>query len=108
MTEPGGERGPRNLDEWLRQFFQDSTLVPVLLVAVGCFTAIGGGVIAWAVRGRSLPAITALVLLAGMSADALLRDRRRRGRLGLVSRCLIGLWALSAAAAAAAVALGLA
>jgi hypothetical protein len=43
-----------------------------------------------------------------MSADWLLRDRRRRGRLGLASRCVLALWALSAAAAAAAFALGLA
>ena len=108
MTEPGGEREPRSLDDWLRQFFTDSTLVPVLLVAVGCFTAIGAGIIAWAVRGRSLAAIAALVLLGGMSLDGVLRDRRRHGRLGLASRCVLALWALSAAAAAAAVALGLA
>jgi hypothetical protein len=108
LTEPGPEREPRSVDDWLRQFFRDSSLVPVLIVAVGCFTTIGGGIIAWAVRGRSLAASAALVLLGGMTADALLRDRRRNGRLGLVSRCLIALWALSAAAAAAGVALGLA
>jgi hypothetical protein len=110
VTDPGGEPGgkPRGVDEWLRPFFRDSTLVPVLLVAAGCFTALGAGIIAWAVRGRSLAAIGALVLLAGMSADALLRDRRRRGRLGLASRAVLGLWALSAAAAAAAIAIGLA
>jgi hypothetical protein len=106
-TDPGEEH-PRSFDDWLRPFFRDSTLVPVLLVATGCFTALGGGIIAWAVRGRSLAAIAALALLAGMSADALLRERRRRGRLGLASRCILGLWALSALAAAAAVALGLA
>jgi hypothetical protein len=103
-----GDDPPRGPDDWLRPFFQDSTLVPVLIVAAGCFTALGGGLIAWAARGRNLAAIAALVLLAGMSADALLRDRRRHGRLGLVSRCVLGLWALSAVAAAAAVALGLA
>jgi hypothetical protein len=110
VTDPGGEPGgkPRGVDEWLRPFFRDSTLVPVLLVAAGCFTALGAGIIAWAVRGRSLAAIGALVLLAGMSADALLRDRRRRGRLGLASRAVLGLWGLSAAAAAAAIAIGLA
>jgi len=108
VTEPGGEPEPHGLDDWLRPFFRDSTLVPVLLVATGCFTALGAGIIAWAVRGRSLAAIGALVLLAGMSADAVLRDWRRHGRLGLASRAVLGLWALSAAAAAAAVALGLA
>ena len=108
MTEPGGEREPRSLDDWLRQFFRDSTLVPVLLVVTGSFTAIGAGLIAWAVRGRNLAAIAALLLLAGMSGDALLRDFRRNRRLGLASRCVLGLWALSAAGAVAALALGLA
>jgi hypothetical protein len=108
VTDPEREPGPKGLDDWLRPYFTDSTLVPVALVAAGCFTALGGGIIAWAVRGRSLAAIAALVLLAGMSADWLLRDRRRRGRLGLASRCVLALWALSAAAAAAAFALGLA
>jgi hypothetical protein len=108
VTDPEPEREPKGLDDWLRLYFKDSTLVPVVLVAAGCFTAVGGGIIAWAVRGRSLAAIAALVLLAGMSVDKLLRDWRQHGRFGLASRCLIGLWALSAAAAAAAVALGLA
>ena len=108
MTGPEPEHEPKSLDDWLRPYFTDSTLVPVLLVAAGCFTAVGAGIIAWAVRGRSLAALAALVLLAGMSVDALLRDRRRRGRLGLASRSVLALWALSAAAAAAAVALGLA
>jgi hypothetical protein len=107
VTEPDGD-DPRSLDDWLRQFFRDSSLVPVLLVAVGCFTAIGAGVIAWAVVGRSLAAIAALVLLAGMTLDAVLRELRRSRRIGLASRCVLGLWALSALAAAAAVALGLA
>jgi len=107
--EPGRrDDEPRNFDDWLRQFFTDSILRPVLVVAAGSLTAILAGIIAWAVRGRSLAAIAALALLGAMSADALLRDRRRRGRLGLASRCILGLWALSALAAVAAVALGLA
>jgi hypothetical protein len=107
VTEPDGDE-PRSLDDWLRQFFRDSSLIPVLLVAVGCFTAIGAGVIAWAVVGRSWAAIAALVLLAGMTLDTVLRELRRTRRIGLASRCMLGLWGLSAVAAAAAVALGLA
>ena len=110
MPTPGDDDGrePRNLDDWLRQFVSDSTLVPVALVAAGCFTAIGAGVLLAALWARNLPAIAALVLLAGMSIDALLRDRRRRGRLGFASRLVLALWVLSGAAAAAALALGLA
>lgn len=110
MPTPGDDDGrePRSLDDWLRQFVSDSTLVPVALVAAGCFTAIGAGVLLAALWARNLPAIAALVLLAGMSIDGLVRDRRRRGRLGLASRLVLALWALSVAAAAAALALGLA
>ena len=110
MPTPGDDDGrePQSLDDWLREFLGNGALVPVALVAAGCFAAIGAGVLLAALRGRSLPASAALVLLAGMSADALLRDRRRRGRLGLASRLVLSLWALSGAAAAAALALGLA
>ena len=110
MPTPGDDDGrePRSLDDWLRQFVSDSTLVPVALVAAGCFSAIGAGVLLAALRARNLPAIAALVLLAGMSIDGLARDRRRRGRLGLASRLVLALWALSGAAAVAALALGLA
>ena len=110
MATPGDDDGrePSSLDEWLRQFLSDGGLIPVALVAAGCFTAIGAGIVLAALRARNLPASAALVLLAGMSLDALLRDRRRRGRLGLASRLVLVLWALSLAAAAAALALGLA
>jgi hypothetical protein len=107
--DPGGEdREPHGLDAWLREFLANGALQPVALVAAGCFTAIGAGIVLAALRARNLAALAALVLLAGMSLDALLRDRRKRGRLGLASRLVLGLWALSAAAAAAALALGLA
>jgi len=108
VTDPEREREPKSLDDWLRPYFTDSTLVPVALVAAGCFAALGGGIMAWAVRGRSLAAIAALVLLAGMSADKLVRDWRRHGRPSLAGRAVLALWALSALAAAAALALGLA
>lgn len=110
MGSPGDDdgRGPSRLDEWLREFLANGALVPVALVVAGCFTAIGAGVLLAALHAGSLPALAALVLLGAMSADALLRDRRRRGRLGLASRLVLALWALSLVAAAAALALGLA
>jgi hypothetical protein len=109
VTEPerdGGE--PRSFDDWLRQFTSEPGLVPVALVVIGCFTAIGAGVLLAALRARNLAALAALVLLALGSADLLQRDLRRRRRLGLASRLVLGLWLLSAAAAVAAVTLGLA
>ena len=110
MSTPGDDDGrePSSLDAWLREFFSNGALVPVALVAAGCFTAIGAGVVLAAFWAHNLPASAALVVLAGMSLDALVRDRRKHGRLGLASRVVLGLWALSLVAAAAALALGLA
>ena len=110
MTTPGDDDGrePAGFEGWLREFLGNAALMPVVLVAAGCFTALGAGIILAALRAHSLAALAALVLLAGMSVDAVLRDRPKRGRLGLASRLVLGLWGLSVAASAAAVALGLA
>jgi hypothetical protein len=106
--DPGrDEEAPRSADDWLGRFVTDPTLRPVLVVAFGCFTALGAGAILLAVRGRSLPAIAALTLLALGTADLAQRDLRRR-RFGPLSRMAAALWILSAAAAVAALELGLA
>jgi hypothetical protein len=106
--QPGrSEDEPRSFEEWLASFTADATLRPVLVVAVGCFTAIGAGALLLAVRGRSLPAIAALALLALGTVDLLQRDLRRR-RFGVLSKLVTALWLLSALAAAGAVVLGLA
>ena len=78
----------------------------MLVVALGCFTAIGAGTLLAAVRSRNLAAIAASALLALGTADRLQRDVRRRP-LGPASLLALGLWALSALAAVVAVAIGL-
>lgn len=112
MAEPSDgderEREPGGLDAWLREFWSNGALFPVALVVAGSFTAIGAGVVLAAVRGRNGAAIAALALLALGSADVVLRSLRRERRLGMAARALLALWALSLAAAAGAVALGLA
>ena len=109
MADPGPGRQPnepRSFEDWLSGFARDSTLRPVLVVALGCFTAIGAGALLAAVRGRSLAAIAAVALLALGTADLLQRDLRRR-RLGPASRLALGLWLLSALAAFGALAIGI-
>src|SRR5688572_20066369 len=109
MAGPGHdrEREPRSFDDWLAGFARIAALRPVLLVALGCFTAVGAGVLLLAVRGRSLAAIAALALLALGTADLLQRELRRR-RFGSTARLVTAVRVLSALAAAAAVALGIA
>ena len=105
--DPEDEREPRSVDDWIGSFARDSGLRPVLVVALGSLAAIGAGALLLAVRGRSLPAIAALALLALGSADLIQRDLRRR-RFGPASRLVAALWLLSALAGVGAVALGLA
>jgi hypothetical protein len=107
MRDPEPDREPRGLEEWLAGFARDAGLRPVLVVAIGCFTALGAGALLLAVRGRSLAAIAALVLLALGTADLLQRDLRRR-RFGPAARLVVALWLLSGAAAVVAVAIDLA
>jgi hypothetical protein len=108
MTGPEreDEREPRSFDDWLGSFAREGALRPVLIVAIGCLTAIGAGALLVAVRGRSLPAMAALALLALGSADLLQRDLRRR-RFGPAARLVAALWLLSSLTAAAAVWSGL-
>ncbi len=109
VADPGPGRQPnepRSFEDWLGSFARDATLRPVLVVALGCFSAIGAGTLLAALRSRSLAATAALVLLGLGSADLLVRDLRRR-HLGPASQLVLALWALSAAAAIGAVAIGL-
>jgi hypothetical protein len=101
------DREPHSLDDWLAGFTQSVALRPVLLVVLLCFAALGASALLLAFRGRNLAAIGALALLALGTADVLQRDLRR-GRFGPAARLATAFWALSALAAAAAVALEIA
>jgi hypothetical protein len=103
---PGPEPGdPHSFEDWLAGFTRESSLRPVLVVALGCFTAIGAGALLAAARGH-WAALAAVALLALGTVDRLQRDLRQR-RLGHASRLALVLWALSALAAVGAVALGI-
>jgi hypothetical protein len=55
VSEPGGERQPSSFDEWLREFFRDPGLTPIVIVVAGSLTTVGASLIAWAVRGGGFP-----------------------------------------------------
>jgi hypothetical protein len=98
---------PSSLDDWLMGFVRIVALRPVSIVVVGSFAALGAWILVLALRDRSPLAIAALALLALGTADLFQRDLRRR-RFGPTARLATALWALSALAAASAVALGIA
>lgn len=108
-TRQGEEHTPvylRRADHWILPFFTDSTLWPVLTVAVLSLATIGAAILLLAVGARNIFALAALVVLAWISADGLRPDLRRH-RLGPVSGLIVAVWLGSALAAVAAVALGL-
>jgi hypothetical protein len=103
--EPAAADEPRRLEDWIRPFFSDSTLWPVLAVAILSLSSFGAALLLLALGARNYFAIAALVVLAGISVDAIWVDLRRR-RLGPVAGIILALWSVSALAAAVAVAFG--
>ena len=87
MIEPPEEAAGSRIDSWIRPFFDDSTLWPVMIVAIAIFVTMGTAMLLIAVRERNLFATAAGVLVFWMSVDIVVRDRRK-GRFGLASRCV--------------------
>jgi hypothetical protein len=98
---PSANGEPRGAELWLAPFFRDSSLWPVLCVAVAIFVVLGASALLLAFVERNPFAVAALLLLLWISVDAVIRDRRR-GRSRLLLGCVTGFWLLSIAAAAGA------
>jgi hypothetical protein len=92
---------PKGVDLWLAPFFRDSSLWPVLAVAIMIFVLFGAwGLLLAAVEGN-LFALCAMVIVFWMSVDIVIRNRRNGGAK-LIVGCIVGFWALSIAAATSA------
>lgn len=94
---------PPGVDRFLRPYVEDPALWPILVILVVTLVMFLAVALLLAVRGRNAFAIAALLILAWMSVDPVVRARR----LGTTGRLALVVWALAAAAAAAAVWLGL-
>ena len=101
--EPDGES--RRLADHLLEYVREPMLWPVLLVALGIFVTLGTAALLAALFPHNLFALAALLVLAAVSADAVIRELRSRG-LGPVSGALLALWGLSGACAFGIVAMG--
>lgn len=110
MPDPEPEQSDdpfeRAVDRHIAVFYRDSTLWPVLVVAIAAALSLGGAAMLFAVRERSPYALAALALLAWMSVDAVWRDLAHR-RFGVASRAIVGLWLGAAGAAWLAAHLGI-
>jgi hypothetical protein len=91
------DREPRDtrVEELLRPFFSDSALWPVLVVLFAALTTFGAALLLLALKARSAYAIAALVVILGVSLDAL-RGPLRRRRFGIAGGSIVAFWLLSA------------
>ena len=105
MTRTDDE-DPKGLTDWLRPIRHEPMLWPLVAVLALVAFTIGGGLLAFAVGLRSVPAMAALALLVVLSGDLVQREVRGSGA-GPVTGAVAGFWAGSGAAAAAGFALGL-
>ena len=92
----------RPLDRFLRPYFTDPALGPVLVVFTATLVVFGASALLLALGSRSVFAIAAVLLLAAVTTESLWRDLRRR-RLGAANLYILVVWVLSALAAGAAV-----
>ena len=103
--QPPRQAEPQRFSDHLLEYARDSTLWPVLLVAIGIFATIGTAVLIAALRKRNPFAVLALLVLLGLTADVAYRELRSGG-FGPISGGLLLLWGLSAAGALTAIGLG--
>ncbi len=103
-AEPRSEDASANAPPvagWIRPYFTDSALWPVLFVLVATLVLFGAVVLLLALRERRYFAVAALLVLAWASADGF-RSDHRRGGFGIASGLILALWLLSGLVAFAA------
>jgi hypothetical protein len=100
-SEPGERNDPdeaRGVELWLAPFFRDSTLWPVLTVAIAILVLFGAWALLLVFVDRNLFALGAVLAIFWMSVDVVVRSRRGGGS-ALLLGCVAGFWLLSTAAA---------
>ena len=106
--EPSEEGdGFPSLDELIGSFLSETSLWPVLIVALGSSGAFGAAALILAIVDRNPFAAAALLLMIGMTIDIAFRARREPSQRNIAK--LVGLaWAASAGFAALAIWTGIA
>ena len=89
------DAGRSKMEGYFRPIVEDEGLRPVVIsVLIGLSTILGWGLLL-AVRDRSPTAIIAVLLLAMMTSEWLIRARRNNGRLGAAGWSVIVVWLAS-------------
>ncbi len=104
---PDSFRGASRLERVVLPFLREPTLWPVLLVVVAHAMAAISPLLLFAWRDGSTGALTALVVLGGLSLTAAGFEARDRGRPGAIAGLFATTWVLSGLAAWAAARVGI-
>jgi hypothetical protein len=105
--DQGDDDGFPSVDGLIGTFFSEASLWPVLLVMLASMGAFGAALLVLAGVDHNPFAMAALVLLAGMTLDVLIRSRRIDG-LRNVARMIASVWGVAAGFAALAMWTGIA
>jgi hypothetical protein len=98
---------PRGVERFILPYFTDSSLWPVTIVLLAALSMFGATVLLLALGERNLFAVAALLILAVGSVESLVREVRRRRRIGAVFLSILAVWLLSALVAGVALRYGL-
>ena len=93
--EPNGSGHSPWAERWLLPFVRDSTLWPVLLVAIAHAAAFLAPVLLLALRDQRIPAQAVLLLLAAFTINGVWGEIRRRDRVGALNVVVLCIWLLS-------------
>ncbi len=103
MTDPltdnasDEEPKPNRIERWVMPYLRDSGLWPILFAFLGITATFLSVPLLYSVRDRNLVAMAGVAFLIGGPTAALIRyERRTTGRVGAVSKVLIGTWIAAA------------
>lgn len=102
--DPAPQKASRDVESWIRPFFEDTDLWPILAVLVLSLCTMGSAVIAMALVAWNPFALAALALALLVSADVAIRGFVK-GKNRLIAGCVIGFWLGSAGITALAISL---
>ena len=106
VPDPAPDKTPANVEGWIRPFFDDASLWPILAVLVLSLCTIGAAIIALALVAWNPFALAALALALLLSADVVVRAFAK-GTNRLIAGCLIGFWLGSAGITALGIGFGI-
>lgn len=105
VTGEDDDVGPTGVDVWLVPFVTDSTLWPVLIVALAAAVSLGVALVTITWSDGNPLGIGGILAIGWMSFDMVKRERQLGGS-GWVTRLVLAVWFLTGVSSGALIALG--